>query len=190
VKIELEIKRKDRKTGKPGTEVVLDDKTYFFAPEDGDINSPHVCTIQHGPHLKKLLAIDCYLLAEDDGATADEQDEFDKLDAELKADEAKKQAEADAEAANKISAWPEITEIDVTDKKTWPNKRLNQYVEAVIGINPISKVDIRTYGEELYNIVLPSTIRSPGPLLRALIEAIQEVKAGKLVDGEDTKTED
>lgn len=59
MKIESLIKRKNKKTGRSGTEVQLEAprRVYHFKPESGNHADPHVCEVENEGHIRALLKI-------------------------------------------------------------------------------------------------------------------------------------
>lgn len=54
-----------------GTKVQLGSAEYHFRPDPKNPTGPHVCEVDNQGHLKTLLTIDAYVLADDDSVAAD-----------------------------------------------------------------------------------------------------------------------
>ena len=145
---------------------------YLFAPETED--GPHVCEVKTKEHYKRFLSITEgfeFYDPDDEG-----NEELRHVQSEIQQEEEEEVERLEQEEAEKRDRWPDIMDIAVQDGKEWPVKRLNQYAIDKFGINPKSKKEIREYADEMYGIILPAALRSPGPMLKALIEGIQASK--------------
>ncbi len=176
----ISLKRRTLPNGQPGTlheNFLGSGIDYLFAPVVKD--GPHICEVKDKEHAKVFLRIsEGYDPVMDD-------DGVDEVKAEIKADKRKEKAAQEKDQAQKQGDLPDIMSIDTNDKKKWQTKALSNFAEQAMGINPKSKSEIRDYAEDEYDIILPTTIRSPGPLLRLLIERIQEKRKLELTSGDD-----